>query len=221
MEVILEAKCSGKNSASTARFAAPNSIPWQRKACANTRRADDAMRTPGVISRRSTSLRSHGPIVLGELAVGGDRGGDIRYALSSRLRQQTCFCARRDKLVEVGTLALDTDVNNYLKSWQVPANDGWQPRCTPAAFSSYGGNNRSSIPWLSARRAALGVSQILQGEPPSNTAPILVDILPGTQFRYSGGGTTDRFSRLLWMRHRKAFSRFDARADPRSRRHEG
>jgi hypothetical protein len=32
--------------------------------------------------------------------------------------------------------------------------------------------------------------QILNGEPPSNTPPIRVDIEPGTQFRYSGGGTT-------------------------------
>jgi CubicO group peptidase (beta-lactamase class C family) len=36
----------------------------------------------------------------------------------------------------------------------------------------------------------LALLQILRGEPPSNTASILVDILPGTQFRYSGGGMT-------------------------------
>jgi CubicO group peptidase (beta-lactamase class C family) len=32
--------------------------------------------------------------------------------------------------------------------------------------------------------------QILNGEPPANTAPIRVDLVPGTKFRYSGGGVT-------------------------------
>src|SRR2546427_8640311 len=32
--------------------------------------------------------------------------------------------------------------------------------------------------------------QIFNGEKPANTAPIRVDILPGTQERYSGGGIT-------------------------------
>jgi CubicO group peptidase (beta-lactamase class C family) len=32
--------------------------------------------------------------------------------------------------------------------------------------------------------------QILDGAPPANTSPIFVDLIPGMQFRYSGGGTT-------------------------------
>jgi CubicO group peptidase (beta-lactamase class C family) len=32
--------------------------------------------------------------------------------------------------------------------------------------------------------------QILNGEPPANTAPIRVDFVPGAKFRYSGGGVT-------------------------------
>jgi CubicO group peptidase (beta-lactamase class C family) len=41
----------------------------------------------------------------------------------------------------------------------------------------------ASGPWPTA-------SQILRGVPPANNQPIVVDVLPGTQFRYSGGGTT-------------------------------
>jgi len=33
------------------------------------------------------------------------------------------------------------------------------------------------------------VVQILNGEPPANTVPVRVDIVPGTKWRYSGGGT--------------------------------
>jgi Beta-lactamase/Tetratricopeptide repeat len=32
--------------------------------------------------------------------------------------------------------------------------------------------------------------QVLNGEPPANTAPVRVDLVPGTKVRYSGGGTT-------------------------------
>jgi CubicO group peptidase (beta-lactamase class C family) len=34
------------------------------------------------------------------------------------------------RLVEQSTLDLDADVNDYLTSWRVPANGGWQPRIT-------------------------------------------------------------------------------------------
>ncbi|HEX8336788.1 MAG TPA: serine hydrolase, partial [Pyrinomonadaceae bacterium] len=34
------------------------------------------------------------------------------------------------------------------------------------------------------------VPQVLDGAPPANTAPVRVDLEPGTRFRYSGGGTT-------------------------------
>jgi len=95
------------------------------------------------------------------------------------------------KLVEAGTLALDTDVNDYLKSWRVPANDGWQPRVTLRQLLSHtAGTTVRGFPGYPPEEPFSALSQILQGEPRSNAAPILVDILPGTQFRYSGGGTT-------------------------------
>ena len=34
------------------------------------------------------------------------------------------------------------------------------------------------------------VVQVLDGEPPANTAPVRVDLVPGSKVRYSGGGTT-------------------------------
>jgi CubicO group peptidase (beta-lactamase class C family) len=95
------------------------------------------------------------------------------------------------KLVEAGTLDLDTDVNDYLTSWRVPANDGWQPRVTLRQLLSHtAGTTVHGFPGYPASGPWPTVPQILQGVPPANNQPIVVDVLPGTQFRYSGGGTT-------------------------------
>jgi CubicO group peptidase (beta-lactamase class C family) len=95
------------------------------------------------------------------------------------------------RLVEDGTLDLDTDVNRYLTSWRVPANGGWQPQVTlrqllshsaGATVHGFRGYPRSG-PWPTTL-------QVLQGVPPANSAEVVVDLLPGLAFRYSGGGTT-------------------------------
>jgi CubicO group peptidase (beta-lactamase class C family) len=91
------------------------------------------------------------------------------------------------KLVESRKLDLDADVNDYLASWRVPSNDGWNPRLTLRQLLSHTAGTTvhgfagypSAGPWPT-------VSQILQGLPPANNLPILVDLLPGAQFRYSG-----------------------------------
>jgi len=95
------------------------------------------------------------------------------------------------RLVEGGTLDLDTDVNRYLTSWQVPANGGWQPRITLRQLLSHTAGTTvhgfrgypASGPWPTP-------VEVLQGVPPTNTPEVVVDLLPGLAFRYSGGGTT-------------------------------
>lgn len=96
------------------------------------------------------------------------------------------------KLVQDGKLDLDEDVNSKLKSWQVPEND-------------FTGSKKVNLRGLVSHSAGLTVhgfrgyargedipttTQILDGEQPANSAPIRVDILPGSQWRYSGGGYT-------------------------------
>src|SRR5258708_40155373 len=34
------------------------------------------------------------------------------------------------------------------------------------------------------------LTQVLNGVPPANNFPVIVDLIPGLQFRYSGDGTT-------------------------------
>src|SRR5262245_33649792 len=95
------------------------------------------------------------------------------------------------RLVQDGRLDLDRDVNDYLKSWRVPANGSWQPRITLRHLLSHtAGTTVHGFPGYCRTDKVPTVPQLLNGEPPANTSAVLVNILPGTQLRYSGGGTT-------------------------------
>ncbi|MBN1483310.1 MAG: beta-lactamase family protein [Chloroflexia bacterium] len=94
-------------------------------------------------------------------------------------------------LVQGGRLDLDEDVNHYLSSWQVPTQGDWQPRITLRQILSHSAGLTVSG-FLGSTRAEIPPTlvQVLNGQPPATTPPIEVNILPGLQFRYSGGGTT-------------------------------
>ena len=95
------------------------------------------------------------------------------------------------RLVEDGTLDLDTDVNRYLTSWQVPVNGGWQPRITLRQLLSHtAGTTVHGFRGYPANGPWPTPVEVLQGVPPTNTPEVVVDLLPGLTFRYSGGGTT-------------------------------
>jgi CubicO group peptidase (beta-lactamase class C family) len=92
--------------------------------------------------------------------------------------------------VEQGLVDLDRDVNDSLVSWQVPENEFTaQEKVTLRLLLSHS----AGVTVGGFRGYALGeqlpnLQQILDGEWPANSAPIRVDIVPGTQYRYSGGG---------------------------------
>jgi CubicO group peptidase (beta-lactamase class C family) len=95
------------------------------------------------------------------------------------------------RLVQEGKLDLDEDVNRHLTSWKVPPNGSWQPRVTLRQLLSHSaGLTVSGFPGYLRTEKLPTVVDILNGRPPSNTARIEVNILPGLQFRYAGGGTT-------------------------------
>jgi CubicO group peptidase (beta-lactamase class C family) len=95
------------------------------------------------------------------------------------------------RLVEQGLLALDADVNEYLTTWKVPPARGWQPRLTLRQLVSHSaGLTVHGFPGYPRDAVRPTLVQVLNGVPPANTPPIRVDTVPGTQFRYSGGGTT-------------------------------
>jgi CubicO group peptidase (beta-lactamase class C family) len=95
------------------------------------------------------------------------------------------------RLVEQGKVELDEDIHRYLKSWKVPPNGEWQARITLRELLSHSaGLTVHGFPGYHVNEPIPTVTQILNGAAPANTLPVRVNILPGTTFRYSGGGTT-------------------------------
>ncbi|MFC6163068.1 serine hydrolase domain-containing protein [Kribbella jiaozuonensis] len=94
------------------------------------------------------------------------------------------------RLVDRGLLDLDEDVNHKLTSWQVPPTGAWQPVVTLRQLASHsGGLTVHGFPGYAAGAPLPTTLQILEGVRPTNTFGVRVDLVPGTQFRYAGGGT--------------------------------
>src|SRR5262245_5289427 len=92
--------------------------------------------------------------------------------------------------VDAGKLDLDTNVNEYLKGWKLPENDftRQKPVTLRGALTHSAGLTVHGFPGYAADAKLPSVTQILDGTPPANTQAIRVDMLPGSQWRYSGGG---------------------------------
>lgn len=94
------------------------------------------------------------------------------------------------RLVDRGVLDLDADINSGLTSWQLPRNADWQPVVTLRQLASHSaGLTTSGFPGYKRTDELPTTVQILRGMHPANTFDVRVDTIPGTQFRYSGGGT--------------------------------
>jgi CubicO group peptidase (beta-lactamase class C family) len=93
-------------------------------------------------------------------------------------------------LAESGKLDLDADVNQYLKTWKVPANTFTEKtKVTLRELLTHtAGMTVHGFPGYASDSARPTLAQVLNGEKPANTPAILVDTIPGTNWRYSGGG---------------------------------
>lgn len=96
------------------------------------------------------------------------------------------------RLIELGKLALDEDVNSRLKSWKVPENQFTKTEKVTLrrTMSHSAGLTVHGFPGYAAGEPVPTVPQLLDGLKPANTAAVRVDTIPGTLGRYSGGGTT-------------------------------
>jgi CubicO group peptidase (beta-lactamase class C family) len=95
------------------------------------------------------------------------------------------------RLVEQGRIALDDDIQQYLTPWRIPSNGRWVPRITLRQLLSHtAGTSVHGFPGYPASGPWPALIEVLNGAPPANTFPVVVDLIPGLQFKYSGGGTT-------------------------------
>ena len=96
------------------------------------------------------------------------------------------------RLVERGQLSLDQDVNERLTSWKVPENEFTKrEKVTLRRILSHSaGLTVHGFPGYAADAPVPSLIQVLDGVKPANTAAIRADILPGSIWRYSGGGFT-------------------------------
>jgi CubicO group peptidase (beta-lactamase class C family) len=93
------------------------------------------------------------------------------------------------RAVQEGRFSLDADANTILKSWKIPASE-WT--VTPRSLLSHtsGADDGFGFPGYAPGSPLPTLVQILRGEKPSNTGPVIFGRPPGTGFKYSGGGVT-------------------------------
>lgn len=94
--------------------------------------------------------------------------------------------------VETGLLDLDGDVNEKLRSWKVPENEFTRDEKVTVRriLSHTAGLTVPGFRGYAEGEPVPNILQVLDGLEPSNNDPIRVDTVPGSAYRYSGGGYT-------------------------------
>ena len=94
------------------------------------------------------------------------------------------------KLSQENKIDLDADINNYLISWKVPENRHSQTEKVTARrlLSHTGGINDDHIVGYNQTDSLPSLIEILNGK--GSGIAVLVDTIPGSTWRYTGGGYT-------------------------------
>jgi CubicO group peptidase (beta-lactamase class C family) len=94
------------------------------------------------------------------------------------------------RMVQEGVLDLDRPANDYLVSWKLPAPSDSGIVTVRQLLSHTAGVTVSGFPGYAAGKPVPTLIQVLNGVPPAVTEPVRVTRVPGTEWRYSGGGYT-------------------------------
>ncbi|MGA9773039.1 MAG: serine hydrolase [Blastocatellia bacterium] len=94
------------------------------------------------------------------------------------------------RLVADGKLDLDEDVNKKLTSWKVPENEFTKEQKVTLRrlLSHTAGMTVHGFRGYATDEPVPTILQLLNGEKPANSAAVRVDVVPGSLWRYSGGG---------------------------------
>lgn len=125
---------------------------------------------------------------MADVANGRPVDEHTRFQAASITKSVTAMAAL--SLVQAGKLSLDEDVNQRLAAWKLPENEfTTQHKVTLRALLSH----TAGISGHGFRGYAVGAPlpsllEVLDGKPPANSAPVRVEALPGSAWKYSGGG---------------------------------
>lgn len=94
------------------------------------------------------------------------------------------------RMVDMGELSLDEDVNNRLKAWKIPINEFTknQPITLRHLLSHSAGLTMHGVPEFEANAEIPSLIQILDGNWYGARESVCPVIEPGKEYRYSGGG---------------------------------
>ena len=139
------------------------------------------------IPSASIALIDEGRIAFAR-AYGKDATPETLYQAASLSKFVAAIGAMR--LVQDGTLALDQDVNDKLTAWKVPSNsfDATHKVTLRGLLSMTGGIGVPGFLGYEAGAPIPTLTQILDGTSPANSPQVTVIAVPGSGYRYSGGG---------------------------------
>src|SRR5579863_7454373 len=94
------------------------------------------------------------------------------------------------RLVQEGKIDLDVDVNTYLKSWKIPANEYTKNHAVTVRelLSHTSGIGTHNGALYDPDKGVPSMLEILDGKPPATTPPVRVEWEPGKKYAYANGG---------------------------------
>ncbi len=94
------------------------------------------------------------------------------------------------KLYEEGQVDLDVDVNSYLEGWHIPKSEftNSEKVTLRRLLTHTAGTTVHGFPGYAQSDSFPNIEQVLSGG--GNTGAVVVDTIPGSLWRYSGGGYT-------------------------------
>lgn len=120
----------------------------------------------------------------------GDRPATVNTLFQAGSISKSVAAIGALRLAEQGRLTLDEEANSQLVSWKIPENEFTQVKAVTlrmllnhsAGMTVHGYNGYAQD------EAAPTLEQTLDGVAPANSDPVRVDLVPGSTWRYSGGG---------------------------------
>ncbi|MCU0335383.1 MAG: beta-lactamase family protein [Chitinophagaceae bacterium] len=117
---------------------------------------------------------------------------DTQTMFSAGSISKLVMAAAALQLAEQGSIGLDSPINRYLRSWQLPENE--LTRQTPVTLrmllSHTAGTSQTSYFGFSPDKHPLpDILAVLRGDSIAETRGVVVNSAPKKEFRYSGGGS--------------------------------